>query len=153
VICQPGKPPAVTTPPPGARAGPSLGITFTAQTAGTIAADDSWMQVTAGQRRGDPTQPRGSMPGRGARMRSPAGTVCEHDGLLPVHKRAGIRHYQKVRPAGQRRDRGRVAYPPGTATSDRLYRFRTYRRRCSLWFGRMNWLRQDRGLCPFACST
>ncbi len=34
-----------------------------------------------------------------------------------------------------------------------LYRFRTHRRRCSLRFGRMNWLRQDRGLCPFACST
>ena len=34
-----------------------------------------------------------------------------------------------------------------------LYRFRTHRRCCSLRFGRMNWLRQDRGLCPFACST
>ena len=37
---------------------------------------------------------------------------------------------------------------PGT-----VYRFRTHRRCCSLRFGRMNWLRQDRGLCPFACST
>ena len=34
-----------------------------------------------------------------------------------------------------------------------LYRFRTRRRCCGLRFGRMNWLRQDRGLCPFACST
>jgi hypothetical protein len=24
---------------------------------------------------------------------------------------------------------------------------------CDLLFGRMGWLRQDRGLCPFACST
>ena len=34
-----------------------------------------------------------------------------------------------------------------------LYRFRTHRRCCGLRFGRMNRLRQDRGLCPFACST
>jgi hypothetical protein len=34
-----------------------------------------------------------------------------------------------------------------------LYRFRTRRRYCDLRFGRTSWLRQDRGLCPFACST
>ena len=34
-----------------------------------------------------------------------------------------------------------------------LYRFRTRRRCCDLRFGRMSRLRQDRGLCPFACST
>jgi hypothetical protein len=33
------------------------------------------------------------------------------------------------------------------------YRFRTRLRCCGLRFGRMGWLRQDRGLCPFACST
>jgi len=27
------------------------------------------------------------------------------------------------------------------------------RRHCDLRFGRMSWLRQDRGLCPFDCST
>jgi hypothetical protein len=37
--------------------------------------------------------------------------------------------------------------------SRNLYRFRTQRRCCSLRFGRMNRLRQDRGLCPSACST
>jgi len=34
-----------------------------------------------------------------------------------------------------------------------LYRFRTHRRYCELRFGRMSRLRQDRGSCPFACST
>jgi hypothetical protein len=34
-----------------------------------------------------------------------------------------------------------------------LYRFRTRRRCCDLRIGRMSWLRQDRGLCPFDCST
>jgi hypothetical protein len=34
-----------------------------------------------------------------------------------------------------------------------VYRFRTRLRYCDLLFGRMGWLRQDRGLCPFACST
>jgi hypothetical protein len=34
-----------------------------------------------------------------------------------------------------------------------LYRFRTRRKCCDLRFGRMSRLRQDRGLCPFACST
>ena len=34
-----------------------------------------------------------------------------------------------------------------------VYRFRTHRRCCGLRFGRMNRLRQDRGLCPSACST
>ena len=34
-----------------------------------------------------------------------------------------------------------------------LYRFRTRRRCCDLRFGRMSRLRQDRGLCLFACST
>ena len=34
-----------------------------------------------------------------------------------------------------------------------LYRFRTRRKYCDLRFGRMSWLRQDRGLCPFDCST
>ena len=34
-----------------------------------------------------------------------------------------------------------------------VYRFRTRRKYCDLRFGRMSWLRQDRGLCPFACST
>ena len=46
------------------------------------------------------------------------------------------------------------AWRPGSAlTRRRLYRFRTRRRYCDLRFGRMSWLRQDRGLCPFACST
>jgi hypothetical protein len=40
-----------------------------------------------------------------------------------------------------------VAHPAG------VYRFRTRRRYCDLRFGRMNRLRQDRGLCLFACST
>ena len=34
-----------------------------------------------------------------------------------------------------------------------VYRFRTRRGCCELVFGPMSWLRQDRGLCPFACST
>ena len=34
-----------------------------------------------------------------------------------------------------------------------LYRFRTRRGCGELVFGPMSWLRQDRGLCPFACST
>ena len=34
-----------------------------------------------------------------------------------------------------------------------LYRFRTRHGCCDLRFGRMGWLRQDRGLCLFACST
>ena len=50
--------------------------------------------------------------------------------------------------------------PPGTTPKSAplrsrltLYRFRTRRRCCDLRFGRMSWLRQDRGLCPFDCST
>jgi len=35
----------------------------------------------------------------------------------------------------------------------RLYRFRTRRRCCDLRFGRMSWLRQDRGSWPFVCCT
>ena len=34
-----------------------------------------------------------------------------------------------------------------------VYRFRTHRGCCDLLFAPMSWLRQDRGLCPFACST
>jgi putative transposase len=34
-----------------------------------------------------------------------------------------------------------------------VYRFRTRRWCCDLLFAPMSWLRQDRGLCPFACST
>jgi hypothetical protein len=34
-----------------------------------------------------------------------------------------------------------------------VYRFRTRHRYCDLRLGRMNRLRQDRGLCPSACST
>jgi hypothetical protein len=34
-----------------------------------------------------------------------------------------------------------------------LYRVRTRHGCCDLRFGRMGWLRQDRGLCLFACST
>src|ERR1039457_838708 len=34
-----------------------------------------------------------------------------------------------------------------------LYRFRTRRRCCDLRFGRMSWLRQDRGSWLFVCST
>ena len=37
-----------------------------------------------GQGRGDAAQPRGCLSRGGARMRFPAGTVCGHDGLLPV---------------------------------------------------------------------
>jgi hypothetical protein len=37
--------------------------------------------------------------------------------------------------------------PPGRC------RFRTRRWCRDLLFGPMSWLRQDRGLCPFACST
>jgi hypothetical protein len=40
--------------------------------------------ATAGVAPGPLPQPRGGVPGRGARMRSRAGTRCEHDGLLPV---------------------------------------------------------------------
>ena len=36
---------------------------------------------------------------------------------------------------------------------DDLYRFRTRSGCCDLRFGRKGWLRQDRGSCPFACST
>ena len=39
-----------------------------------------------------------------------------------------------------------------TADADALYRFRTCRGFCELVFGPMSLLRQDRGLCPFACS-
>ena len=35
----------------------------------------------------------------------------------------------------------------------RLYRFRTRRWCCDLLFAPMSWLRQDRRLCLFACST
>ena len=48
-------------------------------------------------------------------------------------------------------DRLTLTASPGVVTA--LYRFRTHRGCCGLRFGRMNWLRQDRGLCPFACST
>ena len=43
----------------------------------------------------------------------------------------------------------------GLARVDRsgLYRSITRRWRCDLRIGRMSRLRQDRGLCPFACST
>jgi hypothetical protein len=34
-----------------------------------------------------------------------------------------------------------------------LYRFRTRCEHCDLRFGRKDELRQDRGLCLFACST
>jgi hypothetical protein len=34
-----------------------------------------------------------------------------------------------------------------------LYRFRTRYEYCDLRFGRIDGLRQDRGLCLFACST
>ena len=34
-----------------------------------------------------------------------------------------------------------------------VYRFRTRRWCCDLLFAPVSWLRQDRGLCPFACST
>ncbi len=34
-----------------------------------------------------------------------------------------------------------------------LYRFRTRRRGCDLWFGRIVMLGQDGGLCLFVCST
>src|SRR5271166_4483887 len=37
--------------------------------------------------------------------------------------------------------------------AEAVYRFRTRRRYCDLRLGRMSWLRQDRGLCPFDCST
>jgi integrase/recombinase XerD len=36
---------------------------------------------------------------------------------------------------------------------DAVYRVRTRHGCCDLRFGRMGWLRQDRGLCLFACST
>jgi hypothetical protein len=32
-----------------------------------------------------------------------------------------------------------------------LYRSKTQRRTCDLWFGRLSWLRQDRGLCLSVC--
>ena len=40
--------------------------------------------------------------------------------------------------------------PDGTAA---VYRFRTRHWCCDLLFAPMSWLRQDRGMCPFACST
>ncbi len=43
--------------------------------------------------------------------------------------------------------------PGGRRQDESVYRFRTRIRYCDLLFGRMGWLRQDRGLCPFACST
>jgi len=43
--------------------------------------------------------------------------------------------------------------PGGLVRDAGLYRFRTRRRCCDLLFGRMSGLRQDRGLCLFACST
>jgi len=42
---------------------------------------------------------------------------------------------------------------PTAADSSGLYRFRTRGRCCDLRFGRMNWLRQDRGSWLFVCST
>jgi hypothetical protein len=36
---------------------------------------------------------------------------------------------------------------------DAVYRFRTRRWCCDLLFAPVSWLRQDRGLCPSACST
>ena len=54
-----------------------------------------------GQGRGGPAQPRGSLPRRGARMRSPKGTVCGHDHLLVLGTgRLSRGPYRQLRPAG-----------------------------------------------------
>ena len=55
---------------------------------------------------------------------------------------------------GQLDFRGRGAVGVGVGEDVHAdYRFRTRRRCCDLRFGRMGWLRRDRGLCPFARST
>jgi hypothetical protein len=48
----------------------------------------------------------------------------------------------------ERRDLGLTGLIPAA-----LYRFRTRHGYCDVRLGRMNRLRQDRGLCPSACST
>ena len=73
----------------------------------------------------------------------------QRPGLHPV----AVRHRRRARwcragpvppvPAGLRH--------PGCPAG--LYRFRTRRGCCDLWFGWMIWLRQDRGSWLFVCST
>lgn len=46
-----------------------------------------------------------------------------------------------------------VDWPDENLADADLYRFITRRRCCDLRIGQMSRLRQDRGLCPFACST
>jgi hypothetical protein len=89
VIRQPGMPPAVSSPPVGGCARPSLGITFTAQAAGMTTAEASRVLVTAARGRGESAQPCGNAAGRGVRTGFPVGMVCGQDGLLPVRGRVG----------------------------------------------------------------
>jgi hypothetical protein len=44
-------------------------------------------------------------------------------------------------------------YPSSTLGNWSWYRFKTGMGECDLRFGRMGWLRQDRGSCAFDCFT
>ena len=82
VICQPAMPPATTGTVAGGTSGPPGVMGMLAEAAGMMAAEASRAQVSAARAAASPAQPRGSLPRRGARMRSPKGTVCGHDHLL-----------------------------------------------------------------------
>ena len=68
-----------------------------------------------------------------------------------VAERSG--RYRLSRSARRWLRRGAVLQPRSPPGARRLYRFRTRRWCRDLLFALMSWLRQDRGLCPFACST
>ena len=69
---------------------PVIGDSFTAHAVGMMAADDSRVQMTAARAAASPAQSRGRQSRGSTRMRSPAGKVCGHDGLLPVQKGSAL---------------------------------------------------------------
>ena len=100
VICQPAMPPATTGTVAGGS--PAPGRDHVDRPGGRD--DGRRGQQGAGQGgqgRGGPAQPRGALPGRGGRVRSPEGTVCGHDHLLILGTgRLSRARYRHVRPAG-----------------------------------------------------
>jgi hypothetical protein len=71
---------------------------------------------------------------------------CPHLGVLAGH----VRSFAEMM---TRRQGGHELQGWLTQAVATVYRFRTRRRCCDLRFGRMSWLRQDRGSWLFVCST